>query len=430
MSKQTSKFDLTAKAFLAAIALSFFFSWYLIPDINTPLFKSSTTQETIEKSSAEANYQATFASDGSTALVHASSSVELANGNIMAVWFAGSREGGRDVTIDSAVYDPKNMSWGNRRTLATPWDTQHQLQRYVRKLGNPVITRDVEGRLWLFYVSVSFGGWAASSINFTTSDDMGESWQAAQRLIVTPFFNLSTLVRGIPYNYQDGSIALPVYHELAGKFGELLRISPEGKVLDKQRLATGRQSLQPIIFPLGEKTARVLMRYSGKSSPNRALAVYTDDAGEHWSEPKKSDIENPNSALTGVVLEDGKLLVVANDTEDHRDRLSLLLSEDQGKSWRVIHRFEDESQYREKQTSPSEYKAQLAEQLQGDGMSVENKTLEHAEKNMCSHKTCEFQFDYPYLTQTKQGDFHLLYTWNKSFTKHIRFNQTWLEQQL
>lgn len=414
---------------LAILALTFCFTGYFYNQPAQALYKKPVMNAKVD-ANINSLFKADFASDGSTSLVHASSSTELPNGNIVATWFAGSREGAKDVTIHSAVYNTDTMTWGNRRVLANPADTQHQLQRYIRKLGNPVITTDANNRLWLFYVSVSFGGWAASSINYTISDDMGENWTPSKRLIATPFFNLSTLVRGIPHIYQDGSIALPVYHEMAGKFGEILRISPEGKILSKQRLANGRQSLQPIIFPIDDTKASVLMRYSGKALPNRALIVSTDDAGENWSMPEKTSIENPNSALTGLVLDNGTFIAVANDTEDHRDRLSLLVSQDQGESWGVVHRFEDESQYRKQKPNGENYKKLLSVQLKRDGISTDQNILDSAENNMCGRLGCEFQFDYPYLTRTSNDDYHLLYTWNKAFTKHIYFNQKWLEERL
>jgi hypothetical protein len=34
------------------------------------------------------------------------------------------------------------------------------------------------------------------------------------------------------------------------------------------------------------------------------------------------------------------------------------------------------------------------------------------------------------LIQTRSGDFHLVYTWNRSFIKHVQFSRAWLDQQL
>jgi predicted neuraminidase len=47
-----------------------------------------------------------------------------------------------------------------------------------------------------------------------------------------------------------------------------------------------------------------------------------------------------------------------------------------------------------------------------------------------ANNACSFEFSYPYLIQASSGDFHLLYTWNRVFIKHLRFNQAWLEKKL
>ena len=41
---------------------------------------------------------------------------------------------------------------------------------------------------------------------------------------------------------------------------------------------------------------------------------------------------------------------------------------------------------------------------------------------------CGFEFSYPYLIQSRNGDFHLTYTWNRVFIKHVTFDQTWLNR--
>ena len=56
--------------------------------------------------------------------------------------------------------------------------------------------------------------------------------------------------------------------------------------------------------------------------------------------------------------------------------------------------------------------------------------LRNAEANLCRGETCSWQYDYPYLVRGADGDFHLVYTWNRSFIRHLRFNRAWLEARL
>lgn len=204
-------------------------------------------------------FESHFASSRLHVQTHASSLVELKDGRIRAFWFSGSREGASDVTVNSAVFDPVKDEWGAEQVVASRSSTQRALHRYVSKLGNPVAARAADGTLCLFYVTVSLGGWAGSSITMMTSNDDGETWGAPHRLITSPFINMSTLVKGTPFLYADGSMGVPVYHESFSKFAEILHLDAAGNVIDKQRLASaGQGTLQPVVLLKSPNDALIL----------------------------------------------------------------------------------------------------------------------------------------------------------------------------
>lgn len=324
--------------------------------------------------------------------VHAPTLAEGRNGTLHAFWYGGSREGGKDVAIYAADYDPVQAQWSNSRAVITRQQTQQELSRYIKKLGNPVVVQDQQERLLLFYVSVSIGGWAGSSINVKVSEDDGQTWGPAKRLITSPFFNVSTLVKGEPIHYQHGHIGIPAYHEFIGKFGELLAFDPAHGVFDKVRLSWGRSSLQPVTLVEDNTHAKTYLRFAGEE-PHRILFTETFDAGATWSYPVKTALPNPNAAIAGLSLVDptlGKiLLMVYNNSLDHRNRLSLGASIDNGYTWEPLHDFD--------------YAPDQPEQE---------------------------RYSYPYFIQTKDGRFHLLYTWNRLYIKHIEFNRAWLLAQV
>ncbi len=335
---------------------------------------------------AVSSYSTTFATHGVTTMAHSAAAVELDGGDLLAVWYGGSGEKKEDVCIYKNRWSRADQSWARESKLISVSQTRSGSGRFTRKLGNPVITRGPDGRLWLFYVS-TIGGWATSKINFTTSNDEGVNWLPPRQLPVSPFLNLSTLVKGKPIHYADGSVGLPVYHELFGKFGELLRLNQNGEVVDKSRLAWGRDSLQPIILPLNERQALSLLRYAG-DAPYRILMQQSDSAGVDWPYPNKSELPNPNAAISGLSIKGGReLLLVFNNDPEERDRLSLARSIDSGASWQVLHTFDQRSAVKGKKEG----------------------------------------FSYPSLIQAKDGEFHLFYTWNQSDIKHVSFNRAWLE---
>jgi len=379
-----------------------------------------------------------FASSRLHVQTHASSLVELKDGRVQAFWFSGSREGASDVTINTAIFDPLRGEWGPEHVVASRSGTQRGLNRYVAKLGNPVAGRAADGTLRLFYVTVSLGGWAGSSITMLSSNDDGETWSAPRRLITSPFINISTLLKGTPFLYADGTMGLPVYHELFSKFAEILHLDAAGNVIDKQRLArAGQGTLQPVVLVKNTREALVLTRYAGKDNPHLARSLSTEDGGEHWSEVQKSSFPNPDAALSATVMPDSRLLAVLNHQEQGRDSLSLMLSEDGGRNWKELHRLEEMRVVRDKKLEEK----QCLHLVQGLLLNSDSRLaqvseatldeyVDSAKATVRANGSCSFEFSYPYLIQARNGDFHLTYTWNRVFIKHVTFDQLWLNRHL
>jgi predicted neuraminidase len=374
-------------------------------------------RQAAEAGSSQPHFESRFASSKFNTQTHAASVVELKDGRIRAFWFSGSREGAKDVEIHSAVFDPAQGQWGAEQAIATREGTEHALQRYISKLGNPVPARAADGRLWLYYVTVSLGGWAGSSLTAIHSEDEGATWSHAARLITSPFINISTLVKGAPFLYGDGTLGLPVYHEFISKFGEVLHLDKDGTVLDKQRLiAGGHGAIQPVALVKNASDALVLMRNASSDKPRHVLGVFTTDGGKSWTQPTKTSLLNPDAALTATLLPDGRLLAVLNNQESGRDTLSLMVSKDGGANWKVVYPLEDRHGA---PTDAAHYPATEG----GD-------YAESARRATCAGQDCRYEFSYPYLIQAKNGDFHLVYTWSRALIKHVTFNPAWLEQQI
>jgi hypothetical protein len=373
-----------------------------------------------------------FVSKRKLVRTHAACLIELENRKVRAFWYAGTDEGTADVTIQTAVLDPDTGSWTPERMVVSRETTQQALFRYVKKVGNPVVSRAADGSMTLFYVAVSLGGWSGSSITAMTSQDDGETWSQPRRLITSPFFNLGTLVKAQPFAYADGTIGLPVHAEFLGKFGEVLNLDAANNVVDSTRLSSGRSCLQPVFLVEGENRAVVLMRYAGKERPNRVISTRTSDGGLTWTPPEKLMLANPNSALSGLMLPDGRILAALNNNEDNRDALSLVVSDDGGTRWKTIYVVEDKSEPDWKNPSDNRYSSAIeALAVATNGGTVEAVGYADSVKRlMGSSKGWSFEFSYPCLIRTKLGEFHLVYTWNEAFIKHVQFSQAWLDRRM
>ena len=365
--------------------------------------------------------EAQFVSSSPGQAVHAASIVELLDGRLRAVWFSGSREGASDVSIRTSVMDVKSQQWGDEHTLFDRNIVQQGLWRYVKKLGNPVIARAPDGSLWLWMVTVSLGGWAGSSITWARSVDEGASWSAPQRLVTSPFLNISTLVKGAPVFYQDGHIGLPVYHELATKFAEILQINPQGKVLDKTRIPGSQTNLQPVILVSSPQQAQVYMR-SGQAIS--LMMSETDDGGQTWSPAHATSWANPDSALTGVVTTNGQQWLALNPGPRNREILAMLPARAGGFFEGATPWIVESSATPERRTSLGDYERLLSDELKSHGVSQAQTEayVASARRQLCGADTCSQEFSYPYLLQSRDGYLHLVYTWHRTRIKHVRFD--------
>lgn len=310
----------------------------------------------------------------------ASAGQRLAPVQLIAAWFGGSREGAADVSLYQSEWRV-DASWSPAHEIMTRQKAERELGRNIRKLGNPLIVTE-PGRLHLFFVSVSYGGWAGSAINRSQSTDGGKNWQPAQRIVTSPFFNLSTLVRNQGAWLTDGSLGLPVYHEFVNKHGEWLRLNPEGRVLAKERMAMPRATLQPAVVALDGQHAVAALRDAGPGE-NQVQWSETRDAGRSWQGSSARAIPNPNSAVAMIGLRDGTLLMACNPIGGNRNRLALLRSSDQGSTWTLAHVVEESTNDRD-------------------------------------------EFSYPALIQDSTGTIHLVYTWMRQGIRHAHFTQAWL----
>lgn len=329
--------------------------------------------------------------------VHAATVIPIKDGNWRAFWFAGTREGAPDVVIQSAVFDIKTRQWLTAKPIIDRAGTQASLLRYVSKLGNPLPVRSPGGNLQLYFVAVSLGGWAGSSISMMESKDEGLTWSLPKRLISSPFINISNLVKSPALYFNDGTIGIPSYHEFIGKFGELLQIDPiTGQVINKRRMSSGRESIQPIIFINNENDAIAFFRQTRHNGPAQIISSLSSDAGWSWHMGKDLNLANPNSAVAGITLNNNDRLLVLNDLTEGRHRLTLMGSK------------------------PSK---------DGDKKYSEWKTISILEEESPKAGFLP-EFSYPYISQSKSGEIHLVYTWNRKKIRSILLNESAIAQKL
>lgn len=301
---------------------------------------------------------------------HASTIVELRNGDLLAAWFGGRWEGSRDVAI-----------WGSRRS-GGQWSAPVVLaQERNTPTWNPVLFHTNDGRLWFYY---KFGEgprtWNAARM---WSDDEGKSWSASERLPA----GIYGPIRTKPLVLKDGTVvsgssieddhAWNVWIERSSDNGKTWK--KVGPITVPRHAAAHRQSppnlhepygiIQPSIVSLGGRHLRLYARSS--SHIGKICIADSDDNGETWSPARPIDLPNPNSGIDAVSLPSSEIVLIFNNSSTERTPLNLAVSRD-GEHFRVF------------------------------------STLEHAPG----------EYSYPAMILGKEGVLHITYTWNR---KRIRY---------
>ncbi len=301
--------------------------------------------------------------------VHGSSIVECPNGDLLACWYYGSGErGADDVVIQGARLRKGEAEWSPVFLMAdTPGFAD----------CNPAMFVDRRERLWLLWVDVQARRWECSLLKYRRAQDyQGEgppqwSWQDVIQMepgeafaetidkkftelgwrdtmwgeYAPPYRRMLVEAARDPYKRQtgwmtrihpqtlpSGRILVPLYSD--GFNLSLVAISDDdGERWRASLPIVGLGPTQPTIVRKSDGTLVAYCRDAG-TPPGRVQMTVSRDEGESWSATTDTDLPNPGSSLEVCRLRDGSWLMICNDTERGRDRLSALLSDDEGATWK------------------------------------------------------------------------------------------------
>jgi predicted neuraminidase len=355
--------------------------------------------------------------------VHSSSIVECPNGDLLTCWFHGSGERtADDVVIQGARLEKGSDEWSSVFLMA---DTPEFPD------CNPVLFVDQKEQLWLFWIAVRANGWEHSILKYRMSTDYQRSgapkwdWQdiillkpgdkfvetikAAFRELITeeamwaeyaPLYSnmiieaagdkakrqTGWMTRTHPIVLPGGRILLPLYSD--GYNVCVVAISDDdGRSWRASNPIVGLGPIQPSIVRKKDGTLVAYMRDSG-NAPYRVLISTSSDDGESWSPAIDTDIPNPGSSLEAIALQDGRWVMVYNDTEDGRHSLAAALSDDEGRTWKW-------------------------------------------KRHIGRSDNRERSFGYPSLIQAQDGTLHLTYSYKESgqaTIRHCRFDPDWVQR--
>lgn len=265
---------------------------------------------------------------------HASAMASLPGSDLIAFWWAGSRESGPDVKVYASRWS--NGRWSDNWEVASRASLGKVLGFGVRRIGNPVAWTAADGTLHLYVVTTGLGGWAASRVVQLESHDEGASFQVRRVLPMSPVFNTSVLVRAAPIGLADGGWWLPAYFEIGNKYPMLMAFDADGTPRRLTRIGSRTQSLQPTLMPVSATEVRAWMRDAGEE--RRVQQAFSRDGGNSWEDMAASPMANEGTALAVLRLSNGSFLMLRNAGSGSamaRSTLSLSVSSD-AHTWKPL----------------------------------------------------------------------------------------------
>jgi predicted neuraminidase len=288
---------------------------------------------------------------------HASSIVELPNGDLFVCWYHGSGERqADDVKVEAARRPAGQKEWSERFTLADTPDFPDT---------NPTLFVDSKRRLWLLWPVILANEWHTALMKYRiTFDYQGYSgWDLAETMLFVPtdfaakarealqtwpesavrqrlleraadkyFSRLGWMTRAHPLELPSGRILVPLYSD--GYSFSLIAFTDDGGATWKASSPlVGRGNIQPTLVRRQDGTLVAYMRDNGPPPKRLHMSTSRDD-GLTWSAVVDTDIPNPGSGMEAIALRDGTWAMVYNDTEKGRHSLAVALSDDEGRSWK------------------------------------------------------------------------------------------------
>ena len=280
-------------------------------------------------------------SDAPTPQCHASTLAELADGTLCAAWFGGTHEKNPDVGI-----------WFSRRQNGI-WEKPRCVADSPVPHWNPVLFV-YDGILQLYYMrGENPRNWYSLVIE---SFDGGDTFSEPRELVEGDKLCRGP-VKNKPIRVADRILA-PASIESPSWFSFIDRSDDGGRTWQKSNyIYTGKAqvnynrqaedgtleegaskpdgTIQPTLWATSDTDIYALFR----SNCGFIMRSESHDCGITWSEAERTAYPNNNSGIDAVRLFDGRIALVCNPIGKNwgaRSPISLLISEDNGKTFRRV----------------------------------------------------------------------------------------------
>ncbi len=293
---------------------------------------------------------------------HCSSICELADGDLLCVWYGGSYESADDQALYLSRRKAGERNWSQPQVL---------MRNAAQPPGNALVFRDSSDRVWFVWSRMEGSrplrrgsGWNQCRLMARTSTDQGATWSEDQ-----PVLNdtMGGVPRNPPITLADGKLLLPD--------GQSHFLVLEPGADSWRRVGSYTGGSQPAVIQRRDGSLLALLRHS-----QHITRVESRDGGKTWSAAVPTPLKNPGAGISMTRLANGHLVLVFNDSQTDRTPLSICRSLDEGATWDAPFQLE---------SNPGEY-------------------------------------SYPSIIQSADAKLHITYTFRRYSIKHVEMNEDWL----
>lgn len=335
---------------------------------------------------------------------HAADLLELPNGDLLCCWFAGSNEGNADISIVLSRLNVGSSQWTVPITVTD--DSRRSEQ-------NPSLFLSPSGEIWLIYtaqeartpqtppeVSLQY----TAEIRCRKSFDNGYTFGPAETLFSHPGSfcrqKIQVLSNG---RWIFGNWICFSDKSRNGSDITVMQISDDqGKSWRAVKVPDSMGRVHANIVEIGH--GKLIALFRSRSADNIFLSA-SEDYGDSWNEPKRTELRNNNASISAVKLQSKAICLVYNDVgyndghiisgavwPDQRCPVTIALSDDGAATW------------------PFRRVVEAGEGFVGPWNDINNK-----------------RYEYPVVMQSRSGKIHIAYSWgSRQNIKYVCVDEKWI----
>ncbi len=333
---------------------------------------------------------------------HAADLLKLPNGDMLCCWFAGSDEGNADISIALSRLNAGESKWTQPVIVSDDHERSEQ---------NPSLFCTPSGEVWLMYTAQTartpsdkpnFNLQYTAEIRCKKSTDNGYTWGATTTMFSRPgsFCRQKIQILSSGRWIFGNWICFPDESRNGSDITVMQISDDEGKSWREVEVPQSQGRVHANILEI--ENGKLIALFRSRFADHIYLSK-SDDNGDIWTVPVKTELRNNNSSISAVKLHSGAVCLIYNDVSynenssvtvwpQQRCPVTIALSDDNAETW------------------PYRRIVEPGEGYIGPWNDINNR-----------------RYEYPVIMQDSDGQINAAYSWgSRKNIKYVEIDETWI----